>query len=378
LVIGVAELHQGAGKRYARMNAAKRMMYEQRKAIFWGFFTAGLLGVAIFAGSQNLRHIDAALVAYTFACLFAAFGLGYRYSMWLQRPPTRRYWRRGWASFLRRGHVWSSLWEFVLRFAGMFLLNLFIWRRSPSRGVTHVLIMWGCIFAALITFPLVFGWVHFETMPGDLTRYQFFVFGLPIGSFRHASAAGFFTFHSLVWASFLVIAGVLIALHRRLLDRGAAALQDFQEDLLPLFLLFAISVTGLLLTVSYTWLKGYAYEFLAITHAVTVIFTLLWLPFGKFFHIFQRPAQLAIKFYTDVGKEGEQAACARCGAVFATKIQVEDLIVVARELGYHYDWPEHPAGHYQYVCPACRRKMLALAQGHLWAAGAGEGGGDGR
>ena len=93
-----------------------------------------------------------------------------------------------------------------------------------------------------------------------------------------------------------------MALRRRLRDHGAAALQDFQEDLLPLFLLFAISVTGLLLTVSYTWLKGYAYEFLAITHAVTVIFTLLWLPFGKFFHIFQRPAQLAIKFYTDVGK----------------------------------------------------------------------------
>ena len=101
-----------------------------------------------------------------------------------------------------------------------------------------------------------------------------------------------------------MIAGVLLALHRRLRDHGAAALQDFQEDLLPLFLLFAISVTGLLLTVSYTWLKGYAYEFLAITHAVTVIFTLLWLPFGKFFHIFQRPAQLASSSTRDVGRGG--------------------------------------------------------------------------
>ncbi len=94
----------------------------------------------------------------------------------------------------------------------------------------------------------------------------------------------------------LVIAGVLMALRRRLRDHGAAALQDFQEDLLPLFLLFAVSVTGLMLTASYTWMKGYAYEFLAILHAITVIFTLLWLPFGKFFHIFQRPAQLGVKF----------------------------------------------------------------------------------
>src|SRR5262249_60656699 len=124
----------------------------------------------------------------------------------------------------------------------------------------------------------------------------------------------------------------------RLRDHGAAALQDFQEDLLPLFLLFAISVTGLLLTVSYTWLKGYAYEFLAITHAVTVIFTLLWLPFGKFFHLFQRPAQLAVKFYKDVGEKGEQALCAPCGAAFATKIHVDDLNVAQPQFGYPYDW----------------------------------------
>jgi hypothetical protein len=353
------------------------MMREQRRAVFWGLLTAGLLGVAIFVGSRNLRHIDAALVGYTFACLFAAFGLGYRYSMWLRRPPTRRYWWRGWQSFLRKGHFWGSLTHFVVRFVGMFLLNLFIWRRSPARGLTHVLIMWGCILAAAITFPLVFGWVYFRTLPGDLTRYQVFVFGFPTFSFGHASLMGLLIFHGLVWSSFLVIAGVALALHRRLRDHGAAALQDFQEDLLPLFLLFAISVTGLLLTVSYTWLKGYAYEFLAITHAVTVIFTLLWLPFGKFFHIFQRPAQLAIKFYTDVGKEGEQADCARCRKPFATKIHVDDLIVVERELGYRYDLTEDSAGHYQQVCPACRRKLLALAQGHLWDA-AFPGGSDGR
>jgi hypothetical protein len=41
------------------------MMREQKKAVFWGLFTAGMLGAAIFVGSRNLRHIDAALVGYT-------------------------------------------------------------------------------------------------------------------------------------------------------------------------------------------------------------------------------------------------------------------------------------------------------------------------
>jgi hypothetical protein len=339
---------------------------EQRKAIGLGLIVAGLLGVAIFAGSRNLRHIDAALVGYTFACLFAAFGLGYRYSMWLQRPPTRMYWRRGWQSFLRPGNLWKSVESFLRRFFGVFLLNQFIWRRNRARGLTHMLIMWGCLLAAAITFPLVFGWLYFETVPGDFSSYRIFVFGWPTIAFPHESVIGHIIFHGLVVASFLVIAGVLLALNRRLRDHGAAALQDFQEDLLPLFLLFAVSVTGVLLTVSYAWLKGYAYEFLAITHAITVIFTLLWLPFGKFFHIFQRPAQLAVKFYKDVGMAGDQALCGRCQQPYATKIHIDDLITVERELGYQYELPENPTGHYQRICPGCRRKMFGLAQGKLW------------
>jgi hypothetical protein len=177
------------------------MRREQRRAIFWGLIAAGLLGAAIFVGSRNLRHIDAALVGYTFACLFAAFGLGYRYSMWLQRPPTRMYWRRGWQSFLRRGHLGQTFKDFVGRFVGVFLLNRFIWRRSWSRGLTHLLIMWGCLLAAAITFPLVFGWVYFETVAGDFTSYRVFVFGLPTVAFRHESVIGHLIFHGLVWAT---------------------------------------------------------------------------------------------------------------------------------------------------------------------------------
>ena len=154
----------------------------------------------------------------------------------------------------------------------------------------------------------------------------------------------------------------MLAMRRRMRDEGAAALQLFAEDMLPLVLLFSVALSGLLLTVSYTWLEGYGYEFLALFHAVTVIFTLLWLPFGKFFHIFQRPAQLGVAFYKDVAAGSEPAACRRCGHAFASRMHVEDLIGVEGKLGYHYE-AAAPVEHYQWICPRCRRTLVALAQG---------------
>jgi hypothetical protein len=181
------------------------------------------------------------------------------------------------------------------------------------------------------------------------------------------SLLAFVIFHGLVWASILVIAGVMIAFRRRMIDHGAVAVQQFGEDILPLLLLFAISVTGLMLTVSYTWLRGYAYDFLAILHAITVILTLVWLPFGKFFHLFQRPAQLGVSFYKDIGRTSEQARCRRCGQPFASAMMVRDLETVERELGFSYEMNDGPSAHYQQVCPKCRRALFGLAQGRMWA-----------
>jgi len=256
-----------------------------------------LLGVLIVVGSRNLEHFDAALVAYTFSVLFATFGLTYRYAMWLQRPPTALYWRRGWQVFFRRRRVIRHLGEWIVHVVSDVVVNRFIWARGRLRGLTHVLILWGCVIAIAITFPLVFGWLMFASVPGDPATYRAYVFGFPVFTFPSASWMAFLLFHGLVWASFLVIAGVMLAMRRRMREEGAAAVQSFTEDFLPLFLLFAVSLTGLMLTASYTWMQGYAYEFIAILHAVAVIFTFLWLPFGKFFHIFQRPAQLAVRFY---------------------------------------------------------------------------------
>lgn len=342
------------------------MQREVIKATAWGLAITLLLGILIVIGSRNLSHFDAALVAYTFAVLFATFGLTYRYAMWLQRPPTATYWKRGWQVFFRRGARGRNLVAWVTRVFDDVVINRFILARSWLRGVTHLLIMWGCIIAIVITFPLVFGWLHFEPVPGNFHLYRASIFGFPTFTFPVDSIAGFFLFHGLVWSSFLVIAGVMLAMRRRMREEGAAALQLFAEDFLPLILLFAVSITGLMLTASYTWLRGYAYDFLAILHAITVIATFLWLPFGKFFHIFQRPAQLGVKFYKDAGRESEPAYCRRCGTPFTSRMHVEDLIETERALGYTYEM-DGEVEHYQWICPPCRRALLALAQGRLRA-----------
>ena len=341
-----------------------RQALERVRAGAWATLVTAGLAALIVVGSRNLQHFDAALVGYTFATLFATFGISYRYAIWLNRPPTRMYWRRGWQAFLSRRHLATNAFSLGRRAIVEFAGNAYIFRRGRLRGLAHWLIMWGCVLAAAITFPLVWGWIHFETVPGDFHAYRTFMFGFPVQDFAVESVLAFVIFHGLVWSSFLVIAGVMLAFRRRMTDHGAVAVQQFGQDILPLLLLFAISVTGLLLTASYTWMRGYAYDFLAILHAATVIVTLLWLPFGKLFHVFQRPAQLGVGFYKDAGSAGEQAHCRRCRQPFASVPMIRDLTIVERELGFRYELAD--GGHYQDVCPRCRRALFGLAQGALW------------
>jgi hypothetical protein len=226
--------------------------------------------------------------------------------------------------------------------------------------------MWGCLFAFAITFPLSFGWIRFETSRSSQGVYEAFVFGVRVFQTSLASPLASLLFNALVGASALVIVGVLLSLYRRGRDRGVLAIQDAAADLLPLLLLFSISVTGLLLTISTHYMNGFKYDFLSQTHAVTVILLLVYAPFGKLFHIVQRPTQLGVHVAREAGASGEQAKCARCGEPFASAMQIEDLKRVQEEIGVRYAL--RGGKHYQDVCPPCRRKNLALLQDGLWRA----------
>jgi NNP family nitrate/nitrite transporter-like MFS transporter len=320
----------------------------------------GLLVAAIVVGSRNLQNFDPALVIYTFAIIFATWGIVYHYRVWLDKPPTRVYWERGWQLFGREG-ILRGVARLVRVSATHLAAQTFIRKRSALRWWMHQLLFWGCVLAILITFPLVFGWISFQSLPTDQETYLILLCGFPVQTFRLHTLVAELLFHGLDISAVLVLGGIGLSLWRRFRDKGAQAVQSLALDFLPIILLFAVSVTGLALTLAQNWLRGEFYSFLAILHAITVIAALLYLPFGTFFHIFQRPAQLGVKFYQAAGEAGAPALCKRCGERFASRMHIDDLKRVLQQLGFDYRM-EGTDATWQELCPACKRKSLSLAQ----------------
>lgn len=339
------------------------MMNLDRRGILTGAGVGTLVSLFIVIGSQGLRHFDPVLLPYALASVFAAAAVAYRYAVWLQRPPTWRYWQQGWRLFWQDGVIRNSIYLSSLLFDN-FATQRFIGQRSHLRWIMHLCLSWGGMLAFALTFPLVFGWIHFETPATDLHTYQVFVLGVKVQEFSVRSLTAFLSFNALNFSAILVLVGVALSLHRRLTEPGGMALQQFGNDVFPLLLLFIVATTGLGLTVSARWLHGHGFAFIALTHAAAVIAMLLYLPFGKFFHIFQRPAQLGVAFYKRAAQAGPQARCSRCEQPFASQMQVDDLKDVLTELGmdYHFDGQ---IDHYQHICPPCRRRLLALNQARV-------------
>jgi len=332
-----------------------------RKPLFLALAASFLLTVLIIVGSRNLEHYDAALFGYTIASVVAFGAIVFRYALWLQRPATRVYWRRGWKLYSQREKFVQNTADAAKTFATNLVGQRFIFKRGFARWAMHFLIMWGCVLSALITFPLVFGWVHFK-LEGDL-GYRAYVFGFPLNVMQGRSVIAWVTFHALDFTALMVIAGCAIAIHRRLRDRGAIALQQFTLDFVPHMLLIAISVTGLMLTASSLWLHGYMYHFIALTHQATVIMTLFYLPFGKLFHVVQRPASIGVELYQQRAREMPQARCARCGSEFVAQLWLDDLKTVVDKLGFDYEMKDGVT--LQDYCPRCKRILRMHAYANL-------------
>jgi len=329
-----------------------------RRGVAWGVVGVAVVIAITFIGSDRLVWFDAALIGYLFGILFMVFGVAYRYTVWIKRPPTAMLLRRGRESFGQRsGRNLAALPGLVI---SHLLAQGFIRRRSKARWAAHQMVFWGCILAALITFPLTLGLLHFESVGQQGDRYQVHMSRVPTIQFDAESLVGWFMYHGLDVAAVLVLAGVFIFLRRRLRDPGALAIER-GGDFLALAGLFAVSVTGLFLTVSSTWLDGQFYSALNTLHALTVILGLMYIPFGKFFHIFQRPANLGVAYYKRANAEGEPAVCRRCGDEFASAQQIADLKEILPELGFDYRTRQE-SGSYQDTCPRCRRASVTLAQ----------------
>jgi nitrate reductase gamma subunit len=328
-----------------------------RRAVVWA-----LLGVAVtlavtFLGSGRLVWFDPALIGYLFGVVFMVFGIIYRYAVWLRRPPTAMLNRRGWDAF-REGKL-RNIAALPALVGTHLLAQGFIRRRSRTRWLAHQLIFWGCILAALVTFPLTLGLLHFESVGQQADEYRAYVSRVGTFSFDAESIVGWVTFHLLDIAAVLVLGGVFLFLRRRLRDPGALAVER-SGDFLALAGLFAVSVTGLFLTVSSVLLDGRYYSALNTLHAFTVILGLMYIPFGKLFHIFQRPGNLGVAYYKRANAAGPAAVCRRCGQPFASAQQITDLKAVLPAVGFDYAMAD--GGNYQDTCPRCRRAHVTLAQ----------------
>jgi nitrate reductase gamma subunit len=181
------------------------------------------------------------------------------------------------------------------------------------------------------------------------------IWGFRTIKFEPVTWLGWLVFHALDVAAVLVLGGCAFFLWRRFRDREVTTGQRFGYDFLPLVALVAISVTGLLLTLSSALLEGEGYEFLAIIHMATVVLTLVFIPFGKFFHVIQRPASLGVEVYkrTSIEREGV-FSCRRCGEPLEGVTYIRDLQSTMGELGLRYgEWIE--------TCPRCKRVLRGEA-----------------
>ena len=381
---------QSVGQRHGQRTppAGRHLPVLGLRESLYGGAAAGVLMLLIYAGSLGLRAFDSALVGYAVAIVALTFAVVSRYARWLQMPSTRRYWRRGWQLFTSWSNFRRLPGLFPRAAFGQLLGQGFIRRRGLVRWIGHQCLFWGVIGATLITFPLVFGWLVFHLEPGTTQSYRVFVFGFPTITFDTGTFLGWSIFRGLAYTAVLVIAGCAVFLWRRFRDRSVMAGQSLAYDMAPLIALLVISVTGLMLTASATFLGGAYYGFLVIVHMAAVVLSLVFIPFGKFFHVLQRPASVGIQMYTELNGAQEPRPCARCGEALGSDMFIGDLQATLDELGQDYrlggadargvadpavggvpDPAHERPAHLSEYCPRCKRVLRG--QGYFATNGMG-------
>jgi hypothetical protein len=340
----------------ATVGVEERRRRVDRVASLYAAGAALALAIAIYLGSRELTDFDEALIGYAVATVFLAFGVVYRYVVWVREPPARAYLRRGVQAFLS----WQNFLKTPLLVPRALVSHLsfqtFIARRGRGRWLAHQAIFWGVVSATLITFPLTFGWITFGSTSPVGETYIIRIWGLDTVSFDTMNVLGWLVFHFLDISAILTIAGCTYFLWRRFQDREATTGQRLGYDFVPLIALVAISVTGLQLTMSSALLDGRGYEFIAVLHMACVVLTLVFIPFGKFFHVIQRPASIGVEVYKNAAIEHEGVAhCRRCDQPLEATTFVHDLQDTMGRLGLDFEaWIE--------TCPRCKR----LARGEVY------------
>ena len=368
--------------RYPSLRRGRALQRLRIRSLMAGIGAALIVLLLIALGSRGFHWFDAALIGYAVAAVFATAAITYKYTFWLARPPTGRYWWRSWQLFFSYANFrrYTAL---IPGAIGDLFAQTFIRRRGFYRWLTHQCIFWGVLLSCMITFPLTFGWLRFTQTTTGL--YQIWFFGFPLFAFATGTLFAFFIIHALDFTAALLFIGLVLAFHRRFHDLALISVQRFRFDIVPLALLMAIVVTGVALTADSTWLAGTYYWYISLTHEAVVVLWLLSLPFGKFFHLIERPATVGIELYWRTGEHTTQQRCARCHEEFAPVRFIQDLKRTLYEVGENYtirntpfqpldgaaDEPPRKSSPdedqatstlwWQDLCPTCKRVMRGQA-----------------
>jgi threonine/homoserine efflux transporter RhtA len=97
-VIPAEEPAQLAAQREAEAERRARSS-QSAWALAAGIVAAALLVALIAIGSRGFHWFDSALIGYAVGSVFTFAAVTYKYTFWLLRPQTGRYFRRGWQLF---------------------------------------------------------------------------------------------------------------------------------------------------------------------------------------------------------------------------------------------------------------------------------------
>ncbi|WP_064537382.1 hypothetical protein [Mesobacillus campisalis] len=333
------------------------------KTSMYSFFVVLILFFSMWVSTSNFLHIDMALLGYMISSMVFAIGLVIRMSFWLYRKATNRVASRSVENLFTKERFKRNARAIFKTFIDNIILQKFIFKRGLYRGIQHIMISWGCLISFAFTFGLTFGWFRFDLIDSD--TYQMIAFDIPVMTM---AAHGWFSeivYNILNIGAVMVMIGVCMALYRRITDYDVKVTQRFEFDLLPLYILLAVTGTGLLLTLSYKFLGGFGHHYMSMTHQVTVIIMLMYFPFGKLFHVPIRPLATAVPMsYQEVLKV-DTKACKSCGQPYSNDDQIADVQAILK--AQSFDLQMADGSYLSDYCPGCRRRMRALKQMNLEA-----------
>lgn len=333
--------------------------YFYSTAAKWSFVGFTVLVLSTWIASAGFEHVDMALFGYYIAAVICMIGMVVRLTLFFARPATSQVLKRSLKQMKeekkRAGKAVATT------TVNNIVLQKFIWERGWYRWTQHMLIAWGCLGSFAITFGLTFQWMRFDLI--DIETYQIVVFNIPTIKMAAHGLFAELVYNGLNITALMLLVGVLMALYRRINDQDVKVTQRFEFDILPLLMLLIVTVSGLLLTVSYVFFGGFIHHELALFHQLTVIIFLCYFPFGKLFHLPVRPMAASVPMNYREVEADETRVCAGCGTRYATDNQVEDVQAILQAQTIQLGLSD--GTQLSDYCQPCRRSMRVKMQLNL-------------